>query len=57
MNLPTIIETTQVAETIDNTSRIDELRRALKKLAWRKQEGDEDKAARIEAEIERLSHE
>lgn len=57
MNLPTIIETIQVAETIDNTSRIDELRRALKKLAWRKQEGDEDKAARIEAEIERLSHE
>lgn len=54
MTLPARIETAHVIEAIDNGLRIAALQTALRKLSWRKQEGDEELAPRIEREIARL---
>lgn len=54
LNLPVPIETIHVETVEDHTARISELQRALRKLSWRKRNGDEVLAEKIEREISRL---
>ena len=54
MTLPAPMEAIQVHEKADHAQRLSVLHKALRKLAWRKSEGDELHADRIKREIQRL---
>lgn len=54
MTLPAPLEPVHVQSTEDHTLRLAQLHEALRRLRWRKQDGDEHHAERIKREIERL---